>query len=449
MQPIAAISTPAGVGGLAVVRLSGDGAKDIACQFVAKPLDHQARLSTFTVGGVTIDEVVVTWFKAPNSYTGEDVVEIACHGSLYVQQAILQALIGGGARLAEAGEFTRRAFLNGKLDLSQAEAVGDLINSTLEASNRLAISQLRGGYRQKLKEMRQELLDLTTLLELELDFSQEDVEFADRQRLLALTRTLLNEAERLAASFSSGNAVKNGIRVAIVGPPNAGKSTLLNALADDDRAIVSDQPGTTRDTIEETCTIDGILCRFIDTAGLRHSADPIEAAGIERSRRAAHEADLLLYVADATCTEPHDSTAHSLLEVHHGNVPTIIALNKSDLCANAEHTADELAHLCGNATTLAISAKEQTGLESLKHAIVEPFRQGGDDVVMTNLRHYDAMLHLAEALRNVQQGLATATPTDLVAVDLRDAVYHIGTITGEVTTNEILTSIFSRFCIGK
>ena len=437
---IAAISTPTGIGGIAVIRLSGDEAKSIAERFVKPLTDHRVVYSPFVVDGETLDEVMATYLQAPHSYTGDDTVEIACHGSLYIQQAILQQLMQTGARMAEPGEFTRRAFINGRLNLSQAEAVADLINSTSEASNKLAISQLRGGYQQKLKTMRQELLDLTALLELELDFSQEDVEFADRSRLLTLTETIESEASRLVESFRTGNAVKNGIRVAIVGNPNVGKSSLLNALLDDDRAIVSNIPGTTRDTIEDTLTIDGHLIRFIDTAGIRQSDNPIEQAGIDRSRKAAKEADVVIYVQDAT-------DCQSTPNIPDTQATVITALNKCDLIEAGSGQLAAGSH--SSIQAFNISAKTGVGLEELKKAIVAPFKEVGDSAMLTNLRHYEAMKRLLDAIRLVKQGLQSETPSDLVAIDLRDAIHQIGTITGEVTTDEILGTIFSRFCVGK
>lgn len=437
---IAAISTPTGIGGIAVIRLSGDEAKSIAERFVKPLTDHRVVYSPFVVDGETLDEVMATYLQAPHSYTGDDTVEIACHGSLYIQQAILQQLLQAGARMAEPGEFTRRAFINGRLNLSQAEAVADLINSTSEASNKLAISQLRGGYQQKLKTMRQELLDLTALLELELDFSQEDVEFADRSRLLTLTETIESEASRLVESFRTGNAVKNGIRVAIVGNPNVGKSSLLNALLDDDRAIVSNIPGTTRDTIEDTLTIDGHLIRFIDTAGIRQSDNPIEQAGIDRSLKAAKEADVVIYVQDAT-------DCQSTPNIPDTQATVIAALNKCDLIEAG--SGQQAAGSHSSIQAFNISAKTGMGLEELKQAIVAPFKEVGDSAMLTNLRHYEAMKRLLDAIRLVKQGLQSETPSDLVAIDLRDAIHQIGTITGEVTTDEILGTIFSRFCVGK
>ena len=437
---IAAISTPTGIGGIAVIRLSGDEAKSIAERFVKPLTDHRVVYSPFVVDGETLDEVMATYLQAPHSYTGDNTVEIACHGSLYIQQAILQQLLQAGARMAEPGEFTRRAFINGRLNLSQAEAVADLINSTSEASNKLAISQLRGGYQQKLKTMRQELLDLTALLELELDFSQEDVEFADRSRLLTLTESIESEASRLVESFRTGNAVKNGIRVAIVGNPNVGKSSLLNALLDDDRAIVSNIPGTTRDTIEDTLTIDGHLIRFIDTAGIRQSDNPIEQAGIDRSRKAAKEADVVIYVQDAT-------DCQSTPNIPDTQATIIAAINKCDLIEAS--SGQQAAGSHSSIQAFNISAKTGMGLEELKQAIVTPFKEVGDSAMLTNLRHYEAMKRLLDAIRLVKQGLQSETPSDLVAIDLRDAIHQIGTITGEVTTDEILGTIFSRFCVGK
>jgi tRNA modification GTPase len=428
---IAAISTPTGVGGIAVVRLSGPKALDIAmCHLSSDTLvPRHATYCRFD----DLDDVVAVYL--PKGYTGEPTVEISCHGSLYVQQAILQALVDSGARLAEAGEFTMRAFLGGRLNLSQAEAVADLIDAVTPAQHRLAISQLRGGYAQKLKELRQQLLDLTSLLELELDFSQEDVEFADRTKLKETLSTLNYQLSTLIQSFSLGNALKRGIPVAIIGAPNAGKSTLLNALLQDDRAIVSDIPGTTRDTIEETLTIDGITFRIIDTAGLRSTTNEVESLGIERSRKAAEEANLVLYLHDSTqpwCEPEIDLTGKS----------TIFLRTKSDLPPTTIVTNRQL-------TT--ISAKTGEGLDDLKAAMVAAVRgnMGDSDILVSNPRHHESLLRVQQALQRVEQGLDDGTPTDLVAVDLRDALYHLGTITGEVTNNEILANIFSRFCIGK
>lgn len=438
---IVAISTPRGVGGIAVARLSGPDALTIAEKHLSSLSTYQPiNLSTLSPRRATycrfdeLDDVVAVYF--PKGYTGEPTVEISCHGSLYVQQALLQALVDSGARLAEAGEFTQRAFLNGRLDLSQAEAVADLIDSVTPAQHRLAVSQLRGGYAQKLKALRQQLLDLTSLLELELDFSQEDVEFADRGRLQSLLHELKEETLRLIASFRLGNALKRGVPVAIVGKPNAGKSSLLNALLGDDRAIVSDIPGTTRDTIEETLTLDGITFRFIDTAGLRHSDDCVETLGVERSKKAVEQADIVLYLRDATKPgeEPDlDLSDKTVIEVY----------TKADLLEDSSRVRG-----------LCLSSKTGLGLDTLRKEILSRFHAqmgdtGQEDILLSNARHYEALKLVRQALDAVSQGLADGIPADLVAVDLRDALYHLGTITGEVTSDELLGNIFGRFCIGK
>jgi len=432
---IVAISTPRGVGGIAVARLSGHEALAIAEKHLSPLTAHLSPRRATYCRFANLDDVVAVYF--PKGYTGEPTVEISCHGSFYVQQALLQALVDGGARLAEPGEFTQRAFLNGRLDLSQAEAVADLIDSVTPAQHRLAVSQLRGGYAQTLRELRKQLLDLTSLLELELDFSQEDVEFADRSQLQKTISSLHFQLSTLLSSFSLGNALKRGVPVAIVGKPNAGKSSLLNALLGDDRAIVSDIPGTTRDTIEETLTLDGITFRFIDTAGLRFSDDQVETLGVERSRKAVAQAEIVLYLHDATTpwTEPDlDLSGKATLVVH----------TKADLLNTPG----------GVGEGVLISTWTGFGLESLKQAILNTFhaRMGDDDthdILLSNARHYEALKHVRQALDAVSQGLADGIPADLVAVDLRDALYHLGTITGEVTSDELLGNIFGRFCVGK
>lgn len=432
---IAAISTPAGVGGIAVVRLSGPDALPIASRHLilgSQPLTLNPRHATYCRFD-DLDDVVAIYY--PKGYTGEPTVEISCHGSLYVQQALLQALLQSGARLAEAGEFTMRAFRNGRLNLSQAEAVADLIDAATPAQHRLAVSQLRGGYAQKLKELRQQLLDLTSLMELELDFSQEDVEFADRSHLRQLLSTLNSQLSTLISSFKIGNALKRGIPVAIIGKPNAGKSSLLNALLGDERAIVSDQPGTTRDTVEETLTIGSLTFRFIDTAGLRHSTDTVEALGIERSLKALADADVVLYLHDGTTPfEPNDLETLDLTGKH-----LIKLCNKADKpsCNVPEGFVP-------------LSAKQGDGIEALKQAMlsaVEP--QAAQEVLLANARHHAALQQVLLAVNHVTDGLDAGLPADLLAVDLRDALYHLGSITGEVVSNDILDNIFSRFCIGK
>lgn len=439
---IAAISTPCGVGGIAVVRISGPEAKQIAEGFTKPLADHRATYAVFREGEADIDEVVATYFQAPKSFTGEDVVEIACHGSRYAQEKILQSIITQGARMAEAGEFTRRAFVNGRLNLSQAEAVADLIDSTNAASHQLAISQLRGGYARQLQELRESFVKLTSLMELELDFSDEEVEFADRKELKELVAKIERECQTLAQSFQMGNAIKNGVPVAIVGRPNVGKSTLLNALVGEERAIVSDIAGTTRDTVEDTMVVDGILIRFIDTAGLRKSNDGIEQAGIERSYKAVEKAAVVMYVAEAS--HPREEYEQELKELgEHVNLEgkkIIVLLNKSDQ-KKAEPKSGEIA----------ISAKYGEGIEEVKQALKQAFdlKTSNYDTVLTNARHYEALKRIIDAIGHIKEGLEQGLPGDLVVVDIRDALYHLGTITGEVSSEEILGSIFSRFCIGK
>lgn len=451
MEKICAISTPAGVGGIAVLRLSGEGVKEFVEKFLVRQSDSRkvslrARMATFCTlsdGEDLIDEVVATYFQASHSYTGEDVVEISCHGSLYVQQRLLQLFIDNGARLAEPGEFTMRAFLNGRMDLSQAEAVADLIDSRSESAHRLAISQMRGGYAKELETLRQQLIDLAALLELELDFSDEDVEFANRQRLQDTLNVLSGKVQRLVDSFQIGNAFKQGVPVAIVGRPNAGKSSLLNALLSEERAIVSDIPGTTRDTIEETMTIDGITFRFIDTAGLRHSADPIENMGFERAIRSAQQARIILFVRNVTVpfdALAMDDIAYITDRCDMNNKHLFFVHNKCDM----PHDSTPPGHI--------VSAKEGIGVEELKQSMVKVIRNDvdrNDGVMLTNMRHYEAMQKVLAALGEVQKDLDADLSPDLVVINLRDALYHLGTITGTVTSDDILSSVFSRFCIGK
>lgn len=435
---ISAISTPAGVGGIAVIRISGPKAFDIAGQhIIMHPVEGAAPRAWYTLfrqGQQVIDEVMATAYHAPHSFTGEDTVEISCHGSLYVQQAILQSLIDSGARLAEPGEFTRRAFLNGKLDLSQAEAVADLIDSTNAANHALAISQLRGGYAQRLKELRDQFIDLAALLELELDFSEEDVEFADRSRLMSLLDTIQMECQRLCDSFRLGNAIKNGVPVAIVGRPNVGKSTLLNALVGEERAIVSDIAGTTRDTIEDTITLDGINFRFIDTAGIRHSSDTIESLGIERSFRAIEQAQIVLFLSDRA-----DTLDHELDQLRQQ-----VSLDGKQLLPIVTKSA------LSSTEVLHISAREGIGLDQLRQQLTSAYmRSDNQQPILSNLRHYQALHQVLQAISLVRQGMEQGLPSDLVVIDLREALHHLGTITGQVTSDEILGSIFHRFCIGK
>ena len=428
---IAAISTPAGVGGIAVVRVSGPEALPIVLRHLSvKELPPRR---TVHCRFDALDDLVAVFF--PTGYTGEPTVELSCHGSQYVQQALLQTLVGDGARMAEAGEFTLRAFLNGRLNLSQAEAVADLVDAVTPAQHRLAVSQLRGGYAEKLKTLRQQLLDLTALLELELDFSQEDVEFADRTHLRQLLQTLNTELQSLIGSFVMGNALKQGIPVAIVGAPNVGKSTLLNALLDDDRAIVSPVPGTTRDTVEGMLTLGSVTFRLVDTAGLRNTDDAVERLGIERSRKAYEQAMIVVEVLDdpkGGGTMCADGKCH------------ITVLNKCDLHShNSKFTIQ-------NSQFIQVSALTGEGLDHLKQALLDTVSdRAADEVLLSNVRHRDALLHVQQALQQVGEGLEAGVPADLLAVDLRDALHHLGTVTGEVTDEELLGNIFSRFCVGK
>ena len=461
---ICAIATPHGMGAIAVVRISGPNALPIVGSLfqqngqpfdLAKLVSHKAYHGHIVDNSAMLDEVLVTFFKAPHSFTGEDSAEISVHGSVYVQQKLLQILIAHGCRMAEAGEFTRRAFVNRKFDLAQAEAIADLISSESEAAHRVAINQLKGGFSKELQVMRSKLLEMTSLMELELDFSEEDVEFADRSQLKALLEETLSHVNRLKDSFRLGNAIKNGVPVAIVGQTNTGKSTLLNALLGEDRAIVSDIAGTTRDTIEETLNINGILFRFIDTAGLRETEETIEKIGIERSYRKIAEATVVIGMLDATKdAENLFLAAHEILEkIDLEHQQLILCINKVDTLDDqgeallgqlrADLDNDEIMVIC-------LSAKHRFGLNdlynTLKHS--QPLAHP-DATLVTNVRHYEALTHASEALLQVKQGLEMNIPTDLVSQDLREALHYLGTITGEITTDEVLGSIFSRFCIGK
>lgn len=448
---ICAVATPSGMGAIATVRVSGPQAHAIVCglfRHQGKPFaeerieGYRAYFGQVVGSGEVLDEAVVTFFKAPRSFTGEDSAEISVHGSVFIQQRLLELLIEHGARLAQPGEFTRRAFVNRKFDLAQAEAVADLIASQNAAAHRVAMNQLKGGFSKELQGLRSQLLEITSLMELELDFSEEDVEFADRSRLQALIADTQWHIGSLTDSFRMGNAIRNGIPVAIVGETNTGKSTLLNALLGEDRAIVSDIAGTTRDTIEEVMNLDGILFRFIDTAGIRETSETIEKIGIERTFRKISEADIVLGLVDATQSLQAIQTAIRSIEerVDREHQTLLILLNKSDL-GQPEVKAD-----------LRISAKTGEGLDLLRSQLVTAGRRLTDTqnaVLVTNLRHYKALKHASESLRAVAQGLDEGIPTDLVAQDLREALYYLGSITGEITTDEVLGSIFSRFCIGK
>ena len=457
---ICAIATPPG-GALGIIRVSGTRAIEAVDRLFrpanGKPLAQRGgnttAFGTIAAGGETVDEVVATLFRAPHSYTGEDSVEISCHGSAYIMNRIVQLLASqDGCRVAQPGEYTLRAFINGKMDLSQAEAVADVIASTSKAAHDVAVSQMRGGFSRKLKGLREKLLHLTSLMELELDFSDhEELEFADRSELKSLCDEIETEISRLCNSFAVGNAMKNGVPVAIVGETNSGKSTLLNTLLDDDKAIVSDIQGTTRDTIEDTVNIDGITFRFIDTAGIRDTSDKIESIGIERTFKAISQASVVLLVLDASIamfqwTELSEKVLPLCKDKH-----VIVVFNKTDLIAEEQDTL--LKRLIPDDMTAAfISAKEKRNIPTLQQLIVQAssLKQLNDeDVIVTNVRHFNALSLALASIRRVNEGLAKDIPSDLVSQDLRECIYHLSDIAGEVTTDAVLANIFERFCIGK
>lgn len=447
---IVALSTAPGTGAIAVVRVSGPSTLQVMHAVVPSmlltPHPREAVFVRLRDAEGAIDEGLLTWFPGPHSYTGEDVAEISVHGSPYIQQRTLEALIAAGARAASPGEFTLRAYLNRKLDLSQAEAVADLIASGSKAAHKLALQQLRGGYSQRIEGLREQLISLSALVELELDFGEEDVQFADRAELTALLTDIVGICGVLISSFRYGNAVKQGVPVAIVGAPNSGKSTLLNALLQEDRAIVSEIPGTTRDTVEETIAIDGVLFRFIDTAGIRRTQDTVEKLGIERSYKKAAEAAIVVLLGDAgSLSEGAFRTQTELLRKRIGDGPSIVpVLNKSDLApAGAAKGAGRVLH---------ISAMKGDGLDALKKVFTEQVRSlntAGSDIVVTNVRHVEALTKARTALLAASQGVEQGISGELLATDLREAQYHLGTITGKITVDDLLGSIFSRFCIGK
>ncbi|MDG1824320.1 MAG: tRNA uridine-5-carboxymethylaminomethyl(34) synthesis GTPase MnmE [Flavobacteriaceae bacterium] len=449
---IVANATAPGTAAIAVVRLSGSKATSIADKVfrsvhdkvLSKQKSHTIHLGHIVKGNQTLDEVLVSLFKGPNSYTGEDVVEISCHGSTYIQQQLIQLLLNEGAQLAEPGEFTLRAFINGKMDLTQAEAVADLIASEGEAAHRVAIQQLRGGISNQLEQLREQLVNFASLVELELDFSEEDVDFADREALDKLLHQTQDTIKSLIDSFSVGNAMKQGVPVAIAGKPNAGKSSLLNALAQDEKAIVSEIAGTTRDSIEDTVSIDGIQFRFIDTAGLRETKDTIEAIGVEKARTKISDAQILLYVVDpSTMTVAEISTEVNALQ--HQN--PLVLINKSDL-----HNVDKLhkqTQELENLDSLLISAETGLGLDKLCQHLVQLVKHTNYDTIVSNSRHHNELQQTLTAILAVREGLANGLTGDLLAVDLRTALHHLGMLTGSISSDELLGNIFANFCIGK
>jgi tRNA modification GTPase len=449
---IVALATPPGVGAIGVIRLSGNKAISIINDlFTSKDLlkqqSHTLHVGYIKDNGAALDEVVVSLFKGPASYTGEDVIEISCHGSPYVQQQVIEACIKRGARLAKPGEFTQRAFLNGKLDLAQAEAVADLIASNTAASQKAALHTIRGGFSENLKQLRERLLMFSALIELELDFSQEDVEFADRKQFYSLINELSTSTNQLIDSFQLGNVVRNGVSVAIVGKPNAGKSTLLNSLLNENRAIVSDIPGTTRDTIEEVINIDGVLFRLIDTAGIReHTTDIIESAGIERSVAKMKAADLVLYIFDAADAVAEVKALQAEIAQHQPNY--LLVVNKIDQLGEKE--AKEKFE--SNGTMVFISAKQHLHTIVLKERMVDAVLKGNvqtENTIVTNARHYHALKEVQKSLSDIKAGLDNKLPGDLLALDIRRCLHYLGEITGEITNDDQLDYIFSKFCIGK
>lgn len=484
---ICAISTPQGMGGIAVVRVSGNRAIEIVSKrWQGKPFD-QCESHTVHLGHITdshgnlLDEVVVTLFRNPHSFTGEDVIEIACHGSTWIQQQLVATLIDAGCRAAAGGEFTRRAFANGRMDLSQAEAVADVIASQSQASHRVAMNQMRGKFSRELNELRDKLLHFVSLMELELDFSEEDVTFADRSAVITLAQEIHDVISRLAHSYQAGNVIKNGLPVAIVGHTNAGKSTLLNALLHDDRALVSDIQGTTRDVIEDTITVGGTLFRFIDTAGLRETSDTVESMGIERSWTSLERARIVLWVIDATASDSEVKDLASKILPRCEGKQLIAVLNKVDLlpqppqelheqdhqelptqgqraaqlgCAVKSHPLlVKLQQLLPQGTrSIAISALREGDIERLQQLILEAAALpsvGEDAVIVTNARHYQALVRANEALDRAIDALHMGISGDLVSQDIRETLHYLGEITGEITTHDILGEIFSHFCIGK
>lgn len=450
---IVALATPSGTGAIAVIRVSGPDAislvdnifRSIKGKELEQQKSHTIHLGHIVDGAKILDEVLVSIFKAPHSYTGENVVEISCHGSPFIQQQTIQLLLRNGCRTASAGEFTLRAFLNGKMDLSQAEAVADLIASDSAAAHDIAIQQMRGGFSNEIQKLREELLNFASLIELELDFSQEDVEFADRTQFNELLNRISEVLKKLIDSFALGNVIKNGIPVAIVGQPNVGKSTLLNVLLNEERAIVSEIAGTTRDTVEDHISIKGINFRFIDTAGIRETVDVVEKIGIERTFDKIEKARLIIYLFDGL---DFDRSELERIQKRYPNKQLLPICNKMDLLDD-----DQIALLKREIPdVLFLSAKHKKGIAELENKLLDLVDSGalsGDTTIITNSRHYDALLKALEEIQKVKEGMDIGISSDLLAIDIRQALFHLGEITGSVTTDDLLGNIFSNFCIGK
>ena len=463
---IVALATPSGAGAIAIIRISGEEAisigntvfQSIKGKDLTQQKSHTLHLGHIMDNNKTLDEVLVSIFKGPQSYTGENTIEISCHGSTYIQQQIIQLLLRKGCRMANPGEFTLRAFLNGKLDLSQAEAVADLISSDNEASHQIAMQQMRGGFSNEIAKLREELLNFASLIELELDFAEEDVEFADRTQFHELLNRIEFVLKRLIDSFAVGNVIKNGLPVAIVGEPNVGKSTLLNALLNEERAIVSHIAGTTRDTIEDELVIGGIGFRFIDTAGIRDTDDHIESIGIRKTFEKIEQAQVVIYLLDCSPDSYREQMADGSLQMNQIEIekiknqfplkPLLVVGNKSDLLSKneAENLKSEIHNLN------LISAKLNIGVEELKNQLLSFVNTGAlrnNETIITNTRHYDSLLKALDEIQKVKFGLETNLSSDLMALDIREALYHFGMITGQVTNDELLGNIFANFCIGK
>jgi len=457
------LATPSGAGAVAIIRMSGKDAITIASNVfqsvsgkdITQQKTHTIHLGTIVEDAKIYDQVLISIFKNPNSYTGEDVIEISCHGSTFIQQQIIQLLLRQGCRMAQAGEFTLRAFLNAKLDLSQAEAVADLISSDNEASHQIAMQQMRGGFSSEIAKLRDELVNFASLIELELDFAEEDVEFADRMQFHDLLNRIEFVLKRLIDSFAVGNVIKNGIPVAIVGEPNVGKSTLLNALLNEERAIVSEIAGTTRDTIEDELIIGGIGFRFIDTAGIRETKDVVESIGIKKTFEKMEQAQVVILLLDAK--EVQVSGIKFQVEIEKiknkfPQKPLVVVINKVDLLSkdDVETIRQQLETL--NIKLQTISAKNKIGIDDLKNHLLSFVNTGAlrnNETIVTNTRHYDSLLKALEEIQKVKFGLTSNLSSDLMAIDIRQALYYFGEITGEVTNDELLGNIFANFCIGK